>query len=55
VNQRSKQKNINEMMQMSSGSIHDLRSSQPQPTVLGSGRMATTTLVGAGDALSARA
>lgn len=39
---------------MSSGSIHDLRSSHPQPTVLGSGRMGAATLAGVGDAPSAR-
>ena len=50
VHQRSKQKNIDEMMQMSSGSIHDLRSSQPQPKVLGSGRLGASKLVGADDA-----
>lgn len=42
------------MMQLSSGSIHDLRASHPQPAVLGSGRMGATALPGADDALSAR-
>ena len=32
---------------MNSGSIHDLRSSQPQPKVLGSGRMGASSALAA--------
>jgi hypothetical protein len=37
------------MMQMNSGSIHDIRQFHPQPTILGSGRLGASTLAGAGD------
>ena len=42
------------MMQMNSGSIHDLRQSHPQPTILGSGRLEASTLSGAGDTFSGK-